>query len=229
MQKLKTLTLSLIIGLALAGTVTAAAVWQGTSWITDGATISASKIKSNLEHMYNQLGPSHTASYATNSRYGYFEGRRLDGTRGFYLGYGDGLGLVNLRLDNASNLNISGGNVGINTNTPSSKLEVAGNIEADSYCDRNGANCSTASNIVSIGSTVSPASTSCSGYTLSPSNVVISGGKYGVQYSYSRVSGCTVYTYTRTYNGAWGSCSTGAIDNCPSNGGGGQGGQFDGI
>ncbi len=41
----------------------------------------------------------------------------------------------------------SAGNVGVGEENPSSRLEVAGNIEADAYCDRNGTNCSTAQEI----------------------------------------------------------------------------------
>ncbi len=42
------------------------------------------------------------------------------------------------------------GRVGLGLSNPSSKLEVAGNIEADAYCDRNGSNCSTASQIYNV-------------------------------------------------------------------------------
>lgn len=53
-------------------------------------------------------------------------------------------------MDAADRLNISGGNVGIGVNDPSSKLEVDGNIEADEYCDRTGTNCVSASVLTSI-------------------------------------------------------------------------------
>ncbi len=52
MRNLKTITLSLIVGITLAGGVTfAAAVWQGTEGITDGSIISASQIKSNFDYL----------------------------------------------------------------------------------------------------------------------------------------------------------------------------------
>ncbi|PIZ44337.1 hypothetical protein COY31_02735, partial [Candidatus Wolfebacteria bacterium CG_4_10_14_0_2_um_filter_39_18] len=43
-------------------------------------------------------------------------------------------GLERMRID-------ASGNVGIGTTSPTSKLEVAGNIEAENYCDENGQNC----------------------------------------------------------------------------------------
>lgn len=53
MQNLKTLTLSLIIGVTLAAGVTFAAI--NTSWIQDGATISADSIKDALDDLQNQI------------------------------------------------------------------------------------------------------------------------------------------------------------------------------
>jgi len=65
-----------------------------------------------------------TAVYGDTNHYGYFEGRRSDNRRGFYLGYGNGNDLVTLWLDSANKLNIGGGNVGIGTTNPSQKLHV---------------------------------------------------------------------------------------------------------
>ncbi|MDD3497988.1 MAG: hypothetical protein PHH24_00585 [Candidatus Moranbacteria bacterium] len=59
----------------------------------------------------------HRAQYSDNTRYGYFEGRRQDGTRGFYLGWGNGGTVVNLGLDNANYLDITG-NQYIRWNSP---------------------------------------------------------------------------------------------------------------
>jgi len=51
--------------------------------------------------------------------------------------------------NNANNLLIQpdGGNVGIGTNNPSTKLDVEGKIGAVQYCDENGANCKTITNM----------------------------------------------------------------------------------
>jgi len=70
-----------------------------------------------------------TAVRGDTTHYGYFEGRRSDNKRGFYLGWGNGGDLVNLYLDNANKLGITGGNVGIGTTDPSQKLEIHGNIK----------------------------------------------------------------------------------------------------
>ena len=67
-----------------------------------------------------------TATHGNTNHYGYFEGRRSDNKRGFYLGWGNGADLVNLHLDNANKLGITGGNVGIGTTNPQAKLEVQG-------------------------------------------------------------------------------------------------------
>jgi hypothetical protein len=59
--------------------------------------------------MVSADGYRHVAQSTTNSRYGYFEGRRADGTRGFYLGYGNGFRQVDLALyDSASRLKLTG-------------------------------------------------------------------------------------------------------------------------
>ncbi len=55
MSSLKSLVLILAIGILLAGSVTAAAVWQSTGWITNGATISATKIKAHLDYLHDQI------------------------------------------------------------------------------------------------------------------------------------------------------------------------------
>ena len=62
-------------------------------------------------------------------------GAESDGSISF--GTGTTAPAERMRIDNA-------GNVGIGTTSPSNKLEVAGKIEADAYCDRNGQNCKTA-------------------------------------------------------------------------------------
>lgn len=79
-----------------------------------------------------------TARYPNNSHYGYFEARTAGGARGFYFGYGNGRDLVQLYLENASRLHITGGNLTISQSlgvggitNPAQKLHVAGNIRAD--------------------------------------------------------------------------------------------------
>ena len=52
-------------------------------------------------------GTWHSAKYTDNTHYGYFEGRRSDWTRWFYLGRGNGWDTVNLTLDNASILYVN--------------------------------------------------------------------------------------------------------------------------
>ncbi len=42
--------------------VVATAVWQGTNWIVDGAVISASKVKSNFDYLYEQVAINASAS-----------------------------------------------------------------------------------------------------------------------------------------------------------------------
>ncbi len=76
-----------------------------------------------------------TAVYGDTNHYGYFEGRRSDNKRGFYLGWGNGGDLVNLYLDNASKLGITGGNVGIGTTNPKTILHVCkgGLVGGSSY------------------------------------------------------------------------------------------------
>ena len=81
---------------------------QGTGWITNGATISATSLKENLDYLKEQVSTS------------------------------------GVWLKNGASTYYSSGNVGIGTTGPSNKLEVAGKIEADEYCDRDGDNCVTA-------------------------------------------------------------------------------------
>lgn len=61
-------------------------------------------------------GRFHKARWNTTSRYGYFEGENSSGTRGFYIGYGNGSSTVDFNLDAASQLDIQGGNVDLNSN-----------------------------------------------------------------------------------------------------------------
>jgi cytoskeletal protein CcmA (bactofilin family) len=69
------------------------------------------------------------ASFEGESHYGYFAGHNANG-RGFYLGWGDGSSYVDLHLDQAQNLAITGGNLGVGTSSPSSALEVNGTVRA---------------------------------------------------------------------------------------------------
>ena len=52
--------------------------------------------------MINSNGDIHTARDKTNNHYGYFEGRRDDGKRGFYIGWGNGSSDVNMYTENAN-------------------------------------------------------------------------------------------------------------------------------
>ena len=79
--------------------------------------------------MISGTGYYHTARATDNTHYGYFEVRRNDNTRGAYFGYGDGGNRVNLLLDNANTLYISGGNVGIGVANPSEALDVNGYVK----------------------------------------------------------------------------------------------------
>jgi len=95
------------------------------------------QVDSNIAIYHNNS--NHRAYYPNNSHYGYFSGYKSDGTRGFYLGYGNGSNMVNLKLDNASRLDITGGDVymswklGVGTTAPTQKLDVAGSIATNNY------------------------------------------------------------------------------------------------
>ena len=55
MNNLKSTTLIIALGILLAGGITfATAVWQGTAWITNGATISADRLKADLDYLYER-------------------------------------------------------------------------------------------------------------------------------------------------------------------------------
>ena len=55
---------------------------------------------------------------------------------------------------NASDAVFTDGNVGIGTDAPTSKLEVAGNIEADQLCDRNGENCISIADLTNVNNNI---------------------------------------------------------------------------
>lgn len=56
MKNLKNTTLTIALGILLAGGLTfAAAVWQGTDWINDGDVISAVKTKANFDYLYERI------------------------------------------------------------------------------------------------------------------------------------------------------------------------------
>lgn len=91
----------------------------------------------------------HEARSGTGTYYGYFQARDNTGARGFYLGFGDGAGRVDLNLDAADTLYVAGGGIGIGDPTLDGGLEldVAGDIGADSYCDGDGTNCVTSTSL----------------------------------------------------------------------------------
>lgn len=63
-----------------------------------------------INTLYGQAAS--TVQYNTNdNHYGWFQAKNKKGERGFYLGYGNGTSIVNLALDKASQLRISGGNL----------------------------------------------------------------------------------------------------------------------
>lgn len=73
---------------------------------------------------------SHTARSTANDRYGFFEVRRDDDTRGAYFGYGNGTDTVQLNLDNASYLSIGWGRVILGTEwTASNHLVTKGYVD----------------------------------------------------------------------------------------------------
>ncbi len=104
--------------------------------------------------MISNTGAIHTARYTDDSRYGFFEARNNSGNRGFYFGWGDGSGQVDLNLEASNRLFISGGSVGIFDATPDGSLllDVEGQLGASFYCDQNGANCNSITDLASAGS-----------------------------------------------------------------------------
>jgi len=73
----------------------------------------------------------HTTYYPDDTHYGYFAGYNNSGQRGFYLGYGNGGTQVNLVLDNATTLAMSGGTLNMSSQkiigviSPTANTEVA--------------------------------------------------------------------------------------------------------
>lgn len=57
--------LSLAFGILFAAGITFAA-WQGTTWITTGAVIDATKIKDNFDYLYSQVGTSQWTTSGSN-------------------------------------------------------------------------------------------------------------------------------------------------------------------
>ena len=58
-------------------------------------------------------GSRHTAKSSGDDHYGFFEARNNNGDRGVYLGWGDGGNRVDLYMDNANYLKISGGDLSV--------------------------------------------------------------------------------------------------------------------
>ncbi len=55
-QNLKTLTISLLLGLILASGITfATTIWKGTSWVISNEPVSAENIKSNFDYLYDRV------------------------------------------------------------------------------------------------------------------------------------------------------------------------------
>jgi hypothetical protein len=113
MQRFKYIVISVVIGFALAGSVTYAANWQSPNWISNGASISATKLKAHFTYLKNKVDTLSASGGSSISK-------------------------------NGSSLYYNSGNFGIGTASPSNKLEVAGKIEADYYCNRSGAKCRSA-------------------------------------------------------------------------------------
>jgi len=65
MNRLRFFVLSLAVGTLFAAGVTYATVtWHGTSWITDGAVISATNIRDNFDFVHDIFAPSYAAWYS---------------------------------------------------------------------------------------------------------------------------------------------------------------------
>ncbi len=101
------------------------------------------------DSMINGAGNIHTAKSVSAAEYGYFEALDSSGNRGGYFGFGNGGTRLDLRLEDANTLYVSGGGIGIGDSTLDGGLEldVNGQIGADNYCDSNGANCFTAAGV----------------------------------------------------------------------------------
>lgn len=117
-------------------------VWIGTStplaqmhatwiWRLDGG------LQVDGRRAISNTNVSHTARHTNDTHYGFFEVRNNSDQRWAYLGWGNGSNRVNLHIDAADTLNISGGNVGINTNDPQARLHVNGRIIANSPIENN--------------------------------------------------------------------------------------------
>jgi|GEM_PF-6179358 len=104
------------------------------------------------KNVINASGAVISARYPNDTRYGFFEARNDSGSRGFYLGNGNGGNTVQFNIDAANILDISGGDVGIGDSTPDGtlKLDVEGQVGATEYCDENGANCTPAGSLGGI-------------------------------------------------------------------------------
>jgi len=97
---------------------------------TDGAATFGAAVNANLglnvdgkQVIHPFTGQSITSHFSTDSRYGYFNGYNNSGDRGFYLGYGNGAGRVDLIIDAASQLYIND-NVSIGTTNQNGRLTV---------------------------------------------------------------------------------------------------------
>jgi len=55
-NKLRGVVIIVALGILFSSGITFAAyIWQGTTWINNGAVISADKIKTNFDYLYSQL------------------------------------------------------------------------------------------------------------------------------------------------------------------------------
>lgn len=74
---------------------------------TQGAVIARANTAGNVRLDGNSI----EVTYSGNNRYGFSAFHRLDGTRGGYIGYGNGADTMDLQLDNASKLELAGGDL----------------------------------------------------------------------------------------------------------------------
>jgi hypothetical protein len=86
------------------------------------------KLSMNDKSKVASLGRIVEANWQDDTHYGYIEFNNNSGTRGSYVGYGNGSNDIDFVLDNASRLKFTGGNVGI-LKDPSEALDVAGNFQ----------------------------------------------------------------------------------------------------